>query len=244
MGNARTANATDTRDIAFQGATGERSIADALAAANRDIANQGANGNFTLTSNLATGQRQIGDFGAAGTAGITNNTALARNSIGNTGATQQFQDQVFGADQKRSLLDALAQGTAAQNLAGNAAKATYYDNDYNRRISGGLALAALPGQVTNTLTALDNYGNSGLNRTLNTLNWWSSNNSTAPTPGYTPVQASNAGNDLSGLGNGLVGLAGSIGQANSWWKTPSLPKAVNPGGVNAGGSNLYTSPLT
>lgn len=254
IGGARTANASDSRDIAMRGATGERTIADALAAAQRDIAGQGATGNAGLTNALAQGRLQIGNFGSAGTAGISNNTALARSGIGTTGANQTYQDQVFGADQKRSLSDALATGTLglSTNLAGQtqqaqnqgaAARATYYDNDYSRSLNAALGLTALPANLTNTLTGLGNYGNSGLNRTLNVLNWWDTGAGAAPTGGYVPVQPGNTGNDISGLGNGAFNFGTSVGAANNWWQpTTRIPStSAAPGGINAGGANLNTS---
>lgn len=256
IGAARTANATDTRDIGVRGASGERTIADALAAAQRDITGQGATGNAALTGALAQGRQTIGNFGSAGTAGITNNTATSRAGIGAMGANQTFQDQVFGADQQRSLADALARGTLgvttnqagqvqqAQNQ-GAAARATYYDADYNRSLNAALGLAAVPANLVSTLTGLDNYAGSGLNRTQNALSWWSTNPGAAPTPGYTPVTPSNTGNDISGLGNGIFRVGTSIGASNNWWQRPTATTpTTSPGGVNAGGSNLYTSPLT
>lgn len=235
VSGARVANAGDTREIATRGATGERSIADALAAANRDIAGLGATGNRSLTDTLATERRRIGDTGATGLASITNQTALSRAGIGAQGANQTFNDQVFGADQKRSLGDALAQGkfgltntlsgqTLAANQQGNAAKATYYDNDYNRNLTAALAQTQLPTNLTNTLTGLDNYAQSGLGRTLNTLGWWGTNSGAAPTPQATAVQADTTGNSISGLGSGLFGAALNYGNSNSWWQQPK-PKA-------------------
>lgn len=247
VGGARVANAGDTRDIAARGATGSRSIADALAAAQRDIAGVGATGNFQLSSGLARGRQGLGDASATGTAAITNQTATARAGIGALGANQTYQDRVMGANEKRSILDSLASGTAnltatnanqtlAANQQGNAQLSNYYDMNANRSIAGGLALATIPQNLTATLTGLDNYANSGLNRTLNTLNWWSGNQGAAPTPGATPVQPSNAGNDLSGLGAGLTSAAIGVGQANNWWRRPSS--------TNNSGANFTPSPTT
>lgn len=252
VGAARVANATDTRDIGVRGASGERSIADALAAAQREIAGQGATGNAALTGALAQGRQAIGNFGSAGTAGITNNTATARAGIGAMGANQTFQDQVFGSQQQRALADALAQGNLAitSNQAGQtqqaqnqgaAARATYYDNDYNRSLNAALGLTALPTNLTSTLTGLDNYANSGLNRTLNTLNWWSTNQGAAPTPGYTPLQPSNTGNDISNLGNGIFRLGANIGAANNWWQTTpgrTTTTTARSGSTSAGGDPI------
>lgn len=256
MGGARVANATDNRDIGARDATGQRTIADALAGRTREIGDYGANTNFQLTSNAATGRRQIGDLNASGTAAITNNTGQNRFNIGNFQANTTASNANFGADQNRSILDAQTQGNyaltsnnAQQNqaatLQGNAARANYQDQDYNRTVAGGLALAAIPQNLTQTYTTLDNYANSGLTRAQNTLNWWSTNQNAAPTPGVTQVQASNTGNDISGFGAGLTGAALSYGNANRWWTTPSapsLPKSATP--VDAGGATNRTSLLT
>lgn len=231
IGAANYANAADTRDIGVHGATGQRTIADALAEANRGIATGGAQGNFALTAGGATERRRIGDVGATGTQAIANNTGLSRAGIGAQGANQTFQDKVFGADQKRSLADALAQGTygltaantgntLAATTAGNAAKATYSDNDYNRSLGAAYGLTQIPANLTNTLTGLDTYANSGLNRTLNTLNWWATPTGTPPTPGAVVVTAPTTGNDLSKLGAGVTGAA------FDWWKASQKPKVT------------------
>lgn len=232
MGAATTANATDTRDIGVRGATGERSIADALAGAQREIAGYGAGTNYQLTSNFATGRRAIGDFGAQGTAGISNTTATNRFNVGNYGANTTYANGVYGAGQNRGILDSFAQGTygltasnAQQNqgatIAGNQQRSNYYDGDYTRRLGGAMMLPGLTATAATTLTALDDFGTSGLTRTQRLLDWWTPRTSTPPTPGITPTTANNSGNDLASIGAGLTGAALNIGAANNWWRRPS-----------------------
>lgn len=239
VGAAQLANAVDFRDIGVRGATGERTIAEALAEAQRQITSQGATGEAALTTAGALGRQQIKDSGATGVAGITNQTGLSRAQLGAQGANTTFNDQVFGADQKRALADALAQGgyglksagaqaTLAAQQAGNAAKATYYDNDYARSLSAALAVPSLVSNTASTLTGLDNYAQSGLGRTQGLLNWWATNPSTAPTPGSVAVQPDTSGNAWANLGAGLVGTAGNIAAANNWWKNNTPTTTTTP----------------
>lgn len=238
LGNARELNAGDLRTIQAHGATEGRSIADQLASLNLGIDTQGATGQRTLADLLATGTQTIGDTGAAGLAGIENNTATSRAGIGAAGANQTYQDQVFGADQQRALADALAKGggsigtTLAQQQqaardAATAARQGYFDNAYTRGQAGILARPGLSSGLVGTLNGLDNYGNTGLNRLLSTLNWWSTGGQQAPTAVTVPATASNAGNDLSGLGAGLLGGALKAGMANNWWTAPKTTDWTN-----------------
>ncbi len=248
VGNANVANASDTRDIGVRGATGQRSIADALAEAQRNITGQGATGNAALTTAGAVGRQQLGDLGAVGQAGITNQTALSRAGIGAFGANTAAANATTGADQGRSIADALAQGqygltstnalnTLAAQQQGAAARATYYDNDYNRSLSAALAPGQIATGLAGGLTALDNYATSGLNRSLGTLNWWSTNQATPPTQGALATNANQSGNSLSNLGAGLFGAGLNLGAANQWWKTPTTNFSGDYGGYNPGAFN-------
>lgn len=230
VGGAQTQNATDTRDIGFQGATGQNTIASALADAQNQIAQQSATGKAALTSGEAVGTQQLKDTQAGGTAAISGQTAQSLANIGNLGATTTYGNVSTGADQSRTIADALAQGsyglnagnaaqTLAANQAGNAAKATYYDNNYNRSLAAALAPASIASGTAGALTGLDQYATSGLNGALNTLNWWSTNSGTPPTPGAIATQPSTAGNSLSNLGSGLVNAGIGIGNSQNWWQS-------------------------
>lgn len=238
IGSANTANASDTRDIGVQGAAGQKSIADALADAQAGIAAQGATGNAALTTNLATGRQALGDTGAGALASITANTAASKAGIGALGANTTYANTAAGADQSKSIADALAQGTygltstnAANTLAsqqaGNAAKATYYDNDYARSLAAASAVPTIAANTTSALTGLAGLGSAGLNSALNTLNWWSTNTAPAPTPGAIATTPSTAGNSLSTLGTGLTSAALSAAGKNNWWTTPTTPAPVS-----------------
>lgn len=239
IGGARVQNAADTRDIGARGATGERSIADALAQQNREIAGVGATGNFALSTSQAQQRQRLGDTQATGLASIANNTATARAGIGSQTAGMSYNNAVFGADQRRTIGDNLATGTSTLQQQGNNAQLSAYGNDFNRTVQSGLTLAAIPTAVTGALTNLDNYGNSGLTRGLNTLNWWASGPTTAPTPGYTQQQPSTSGNDLANLGAGLTNLGLQAGR--QWWTTPST--TTNPN-TRTGMENAGAPPAT
>ena len=229
MGTATTANATDTRDIGVRGATGQRTIAEALADAQNAIAQQGAAGNAGLTSSLATQRQALGDTGAVGLSNITGNTATSRAGIGAYGANTGYTNATTGADQSRTIADALAQGqygldatnannVLAANQAGNAAKATYYDNNYARSLNAALLPTMTASNLASALTGLDAYGRSGTNNALNTLNWWNTSQAAAPTTGAIATQPSTMGNSISNLGASLVGAGINTGIANSWWQ--------------------------
>ncbi len=335
VGGARVANAADLRDIGVRGATGERTIAEQLAAARNQIAGQGATGNAALTVGGALGRQSLADQLAAGTAGIAGSTAVSRAAIGaqganttfadalnaaaqgrtigdnaaafeqqiatdlaargftigsneaaairdlanrraegrqnignnaaaatgalasnvatqqqalgNAGATQAYTDTTTGAGQSRSIADQLAQGgyslTAANALnalqarrEGNAARGTYYDNDYARRLNASLAMPAIAGATANTLTGLDDFATSGLTRTQGLLDWWSTPNTQAPTPGAVAVQPDTSGNAWAQVGAGLVNTGLNIGNANDWWRRPGT------GTANPNSPTGYTTP--
>lgn len=232
-----TDEAHNAAGIAARGATGQRTIADALAAAQRDISDQGATGQAALTGAQARGTQSLSDTQAAGLAGIGNQTALSRAGIGAYGANTTYGNATTGADQARTINDALAQGqfgltatNAQQQLAaqqqGAAAKATYWDADWNRSLAAALAPASIAASTASGLTALDNYANSGLGRALNTLNWWSTPTTPAPAPGAITTTPSTTGNATSNLGAGLLSAGLNLGQANNWWSKPATPSTT------------------
>lgn len=241
------------RDVGVYGANNARSIAEADAAAKFGITQQGAEGYKTLADLLAEGTRQLKDTGATGEAALTNQTAQNRYNIGAYGANQGYADVTAGAGEYRRLADLLAKGggdigtllAQQQQEArdkGALAKQGYFDNAYTRGQASLLARPTLGSQMTQTLTGLENYRNTGLQRTLDALNWWATNTQ-APTPSYVPVQADNSGNDLSSLGSSLLGSALQYGNANNWWQTPKTQQIPNTSILPAStvGSNLWGS---
>lgn len=244
--NANIANATDTQNIANAGATGAYNIADTLAGQQQNISDQGAQGNAQLGAALAQGQQALGDTGATGLAAITANTAGARSTIGNQAASQAYSDTTTGADQNLALQNNLSTGTynlsqvlaqqqqQAANTAANA-KAGNYANLFPAAVNAAQVATALPANQAASLTALLPYGNAGLTNTQNALNWWAAPASPAA-PATAITQPSTAGNQISSLGNSLVGSAFNLGNANQWWQTPTTTTgsggAPGPSSVN------------
>lgn len=231
MGTAREANAGDLRTINSRAATEGRTLADDYANALMGLTGREATGNRSLADILAQDTRTIGDTGAAGRASIANTTGQNLLNVKNAGATQQYQDQTMGSTQLRALLDSLAQGSgsiastqATQQQqardAGSAARQDYFDNAYTRSLGGTLARPGLGANLASTLTSLGDYGNSGLNRSLGTLNWWSTNTNAAPTPQANAAVVDQSGNAISSLGSSLLGSAINVGNSQNWWQTP------------------------
>ncbi len=238
LGSAREQNASDTAAIGTHGATEGRSIADQLAGNLAGISGQEATGTKSLADLLATGTQGIANTGAAGNAAISGSTNTGLFNVNNTGAGQTYQDQVFGADQQKALADALAKGsggigttlaTQQQTAADQTAQAqqAYFDNAFARGQAGILATPGLASQLTGTLNGLENYGNSGLNRTLGVLNWWGTNTQ-APTAGQLATSADTSGNGIASLGANLLGSALKAGTANNWWQTPTTATPAAP----------------
>lgn len=234
--------AANERDVGIRGASGTRGIADEAANSVFDITSRGATGARSLADILAEGTRTIGDTRASGSAAIKASTGQGLMNIGNAGASQRYQDSVMGSDRLRSLLDELAkgQGSIAGTLAqqqqqardtGTTARQGYFDNAYTRGQGGLLSRANLGSNLANTLTGLEGYGSAGTNRALNTLNWWNTNTGAAPTPGYTPATVDTSGNDIAGLGAGLLGAGLSYGNANNWWQSAKKEPAKSSQGV-------------
>lgn len=231
MGQARLANATDTRDVATREATEGRSIADAIAAGTRGVTERGATGNRSLSDALATGQQDIRDYGSTSRYGLTSKVNEGRLGIGNARAETSYADSLYGAAEGRKIGDTTAGGvldvntnlaTQTQGARDNAAiaKSGYFDNDYTRRLGLAMTVPSMTSGLTDALTGLDNYANSGLGRSLNTLNWWSTGG-TPTSPGYVPVEPSQSGNNLAQLGAGIFSAGGSLATAGvGRWNQP------------------------
>lgn len=211
-------------DIATRAATGERTLADILAESQRNLAVYGAGEERSLADRLATGTRSISDYGSSEGRNIANATGQAQYGISNLGATNQYDNALYGADQTRSLMDTLASGTYGissdlanqqQSAATGTAQArqAYFDNDFSRAIQAANYLPALTTNLIAGETALDAYGNTGTNRALNTLNWWSTGTNAPPSPNFLPEQASTLWGDIGNLGSALVGAG------LNWWNS-------------------------
>lgn len=254
--DARLANATDTRDIARTGAGGRYSIADAYATDRQRIDDMGAGGRAGLSVNLATGTQAIGDFGATGRRGIADTTAANRANVDNYGAMRTYGNSVAGIWANNALQNAGAQGQYSiatelarqqQDIANRnaGAKVGYNDQLFPAAVNAAQIKTGLPAAQAGALTALIPFGTAGTRNALDVLNWWSTN-ATPPTPTAVTTAPGQTGNQIAGLGAGLVGAGFQLGNANDWWRPTPAPKAktTTPGGTSAGGANLWTSPLT
>lgn len=235
LGAARVANAGDDRDIARLGATSRYSIKDVLAGDTQRAGDYGAGANRALTGFGAETGRGIRDAGSLANAQLTGWGAETGRGINDAGATGRF-----------SIASALANNIqgAQTNAAGQ--RSAYFDQLYPNAVNSAQILAGLPAAQAQTLTSLIPYGTAGTRNALDTLNWWSTN-ATPPNPTAVTTSPNQNGNQVAGLGAGLFGSAFQIGNANNWWQprsTTTQPRPTTPGGVNAGGANLYTSPIT
>ena len=232
LGQARELNADDLRTIGVRGATEGRGIADELANNYLALAGREATGGRTLADALAAGTQTIGDTSAAGKATISGATNTGLFNVGNAGANQTYQDRTIGSTALKDLLDSLARDTGKIGTtlateqqgardAGTAARQGYFDNAFTRGLGGTLARPGLASGLASTLTSLGNYGQSGLNRSLGTLNWWSQNPGTPPTPLFNAAPVDTSGNAISSLGAGLLGSAINVGNSRDWWQKPA-----------------------
>lgn len=111
----------------------------------------------------------------------------------------------------------------------------YFDSDYGRRLDAALRIPALEGGRLTAATAADNYGQSGINRSLGLLNWFS-NQTPAPTVSPYFQQADQRGADIAGLGAGLVGSGLQLAAARNWGSTaPRMTSAGAVGNLTASG---------
>lgn len=252
-GQARLDNATDQRAVDANNATQGYGIATDTAANAAGIAQQNAIGGRTLSDALATGTQNLGDYAATQGRSINDTSGLALKNVADTGATTTNANAVDAANQAQAINNTGATGTlginttlaqqtqqAANNAAGQ--KSGYYDANYPRALSAALTLPSLTTNLTSSLTGLDNYGNSGLTRSLNTLNWWSGGGQ-AQTPGAVATTPDTTGSGLASLGAGLLGSAINVGNSNKWWTTPTAPSVSNTAQAQTGTNDLIGAGL-
>lgn len=234
IGNARVANATDSRDIEARGSERLYSIEDVLAGETQRARDYGASTGARLTAGAAEGLRAINDAGAAGTRTIADTTATNRANLGNYGASTTYADTTAGIDANLNLKNALATGTydISTNLAGQTqnaatqgaiAKSGYFDQLYPGALNAAQITAGLPAAEAAAKTSLIPYGTAGANNALGLLNWWNTS-ATPPTSTAVTTQPNQTGNQIGALGANLVGAGFQIANANDWWKTPTTGK--------------------
>lgn len=151
--------------------------------------------------------------------------------------------KVANATDRRGIFDDTARGKASteysrlagvrgadENVAGF--RKEYFDNDAGRRLDLAFRLPSLETQRLTMMGAADAIGQSGLDRSLQTLNWFAGQ---PYQPNYQTFQttASQVGRDIAGLGAGVTGAAINIGNANKWWQTPKTTTPTNPSAATA-----------
>lgn len=224
--------AGEGRKIGEETAADMRGIADSANVSRRGILDNFINTEYGNNLSTAAQNRAIADTGATQRRSLADTLATDRAAVGTYGANTAFADRVMGANDTRTLANTLATNRAgiANNLtiqqqaardAATGQKNAYFDQDYTRQQGTALTLPSLTTNYTNSVGALDQYRNAGLNRSLGTLDWWSGN-STAPNSQTAQYQAyvDQSGANIAGLGTGLLGAAVNIGNSNSWWQKP------------------------
>lgn len=106
----------------------------------------------------------------------------------------------------------------------------YFDADYQRRLDAALRVPGLQLGRLSAATAADDYGQSGINRSLGLLNWFS-NSAQAPQVSPYYQQADQTGADIAGLGTGLVGSGLQLAAARNWGQTASSFRSPAAGAV-------------
>lgn len=232
------ANADDMRTIGSRDATEGRTIANSTASNRFGLSNYGANTSYADSLYGTNEQRRLSDELAGRTGSVENARLTDRYNIGTYGANTGYADRITGSGERRTLSDALASGQAGisntltqeQQAARDTAaarNASYFDQDYTRQLGTALTLPSLTSNYTGTINALDQYKNTGLRNSLDTLNWWATGG-TAPNAQTAQYQAytDQSGANIAALGTGLLGTAINVGNSQNWWQTPSSqPKA-------------------
>lgn len=176
---------------------------------------------------------------SAETAGAGINQALEteRDRITADQATQGFYGGSSLADAARVRATIAARQSAA-GVLGNARVANagdvaqvgndqarmrsgYFDSNYTRALDAALRVPGLESGRLDLATRADQYGQSGMNRAQHLLDWFTLPNAVAPQVQPYYQQPLNTGNDLGGLGTGLVGGALSYARANNYWQQPT-----------------------
>ncbi len=176
----------------------------------------------------ATDSRALGDEIAGTRFSITGNDATARRTIADETAMGRF-----------NLADSLSQGKygVADTLAGqkqDAADAAtkmrlgYFDNDFTRRLGAALVPVTIGTNKLSLLDAAGQAGSTGLNRSLNFLNWFSTGG-TPPTSNPAGTAASQVGTDIAAFGAALTKAGFNVGNTVGWDKLfkPKVDPSTN-----------------
>lgn len=127
------------------------------------------------------------------------------------------------ANQQYGIGNTLAQSQQSDYDAAAKQQQQNYMNQFPSQLAAALTTPGFTQSVIGSNATGDQYANSGLNNALGTLNWWTTNQGTPPTPGAVATTAPNTGNQIAALGTGLLSSALSIGNNQNWWQTNTPP---------------------
>ena len=232
--------ANDTRTIANQAATDGRAIADSTATNRFDLAKFGADGTRTLGDYDAASRKAIADLGAESGQAIGSLDAQNQLKLDQLSADSTRSLSDYGATQRRGIGDLGATDTRGINDSAAQRKMSYFNADITRRLAAlSLPQAAVQAEF-DIRNSADNYSQSGLGRAQNNMSFFNIGTSQAPNTqtytgaatnmnnqgstaqAYTGNTNNGAGSALGNFGAGMIGLAGSIGNANNWWSKPTV----------------------
>ena len=182
----------------------------------RALGDEIANTRFGITGNDATARRGIAEDTARGRYGITDDTARGRFSLADSLSASRVGVQDRLAGERQGAAD-----------TGTRMRLGYFDNDFSRRLQAALLPVTLNSQRLSLLDTADRAGQAGLNRSLNTLNWWATGNN-PPSSNPALTTPSTVGSDIAGLGAGLTRSAFNIGNTVGWDRLFSRPPATTP----------------
>lgn len=247
---------SEGRKISDATTNASKALTDATATSRFNLSNYGANTGYTDSLSSAADKRGILDAGAAGNRAVSARANDDTFAVNKYGADTSFADRIMGADDTRSLSNALATGRAGvqtnlstqQQAARDAAagqKNAYFDANYTRQLGTALTMPSLTTNYTSSISALDQYKNAGLNRSLDTLNWWAGGGQ-APANQTAQYQAyvDQTGSNIAGLGTGLLSAAGSFANSRNWWQTPKTPTGTGSPGTTGGAGSAAKTDVT
>lgn len=218
---------------ATQGYVGGSSMQDSALARATIGARQGA-AQAMGSANVANASdsRALGDEIAGTRFGITGNDATSRRGIAEDTAAGRFNlaDTLSGA--RVGVSDTLANQTQSATDAGTKMRATYFDNDFGRRLQAALTGANLGTTRLNLLDLPNQIGSANLNRSLGWMNNFAGTNA-PPSSSAFLTTPSTVGADIAGLGTGLAKSGINIGNSIGWGNIFGTPAAGTPA-ANAG----------
>lgn len=218
LGMARVANASDMAGIGRYGATERRALGDYGAIQNRQVSDYG------------TGQRRsLADLNAGETRSMSDSFAKDRRDLSDFSANEGRNIASQGAAQRYNIANENANLGMTIRNDGSTRRFDLFSNDLNRRLANLNTPATLFNSRINLANAAEDFGNSGFNRTMDSLNRFRTSGAPAPslTPNLTTANTT-MGNGLQNLGGGLAGAGFSM--MNSYFSNQRNPTNPTPAG--------------